>query len=200
MDSMVKVFLLRSDLVSAKKQLESNLFEAQQQNSVIKVTKGQMEIQIQTIIQAKEVIQGEVKCLKLELDAERSRAEQEWDAVTRQLAQAEQEGQAALERQKVAHEEEVNRLQEKWEKERFLLQQELDKTLETLERERTDLEMRLREQQTETEALHAQREEERTQADSTLYELSSWSIRIPTCDSPSLTTFPFLIAGFSRAS
>lgn len=59
-------------------------------------------------------ILGEVKCLKLELDAERSRAEQERDAVARQLAQAEQDGQAALERQKVAHEEEVNRLQEKW--------------------------------------------------------------------------------------
>lgn len=59
-------------------------------------------------------ILGEVKCLKLELDAERSRAEQERDAVARQLAQAEQEGQAALEQQKVAHEEELNRLQEKW--------------------------------------------------------------------------------------
>lgn len=59
-------------------------------------------------------ILGEVKCLKLELDTERSHAEQERDAVARQLAQAEQEGQAALERQKVAHEEEVNRLQEKW--------------------------------------------------------------------------------------
>lgn len=59
-------------------------------------------------------ILGEVKCLKLELDAERSRAEQERDAVARQLAQAEQEGQAALERQKAAHEEEVNRLQKKW--------------------------------------------------------------------------------------
>lgn len=57
---------------------------------------------------------GEVKCLKLELDAERIRAQQERDAVARQLAQAEQESQAALERQKVAHEEEVNRLQEKW--------------------------------------------------------------------------------------
>lgn len=118
-------------------------------------------------------ILGEVKCLKLELDTERSRAEQERDAVARQLAQAEQEGQAALGRQKVAHEEEVNRLQEKWEKERALLQQKLDKTLETLERERTELEMKLREQQTETEALRAQREEERTQADSALYQVSS---------------------------
>lgn len=57
---------------------------------------------------------GEVKCLKLELDSERTRTEQERDAIARQLAQAEQEGQASLERQKVAHEEEVNRLQEKW--------------------------------------------------------------------------------------
>lgn len=66
-----------------------------------------------------------------------------------------------------------------------MLQQELDKTLETLERERTELEARLREQQTETEALRAQREEERTQADSALYQVSSWSIRIATYDSQS---------------
>lgn len=65
-----------------------------------------------------------------------------------------------------------------------MLQQELDKTLETLERERTELETRLREHQTETEALRAQREEERTQADSALYQVSSWTIRIATCDSP----------------
>lgn len=169
----LELSLIPKSYRSAKEQLESNLFEAQQQNSVIQVTKGQLEVQIQTIIQAKEVIQGEspagmghtafqrdsnsqessesfllpdsgserklllrrvgrekeqgrgseailpdvigeVKCLKLELDAERTRAEQEWDAVARQLAQAEQEGQASLERQKVAHEEEVNRLQEKW--------------------------------------------------------------------------------------
>jgi hypothetical protein len=44
---------------SAKEQLENSLFEAQQQNSVIEVTKGQLEVQIQTITQAKEVIQGE---------------------------------------------------------------------------------------------------------------------------------------------
>lgn len=53
-----------------------------------------------------------------------------------------------------------------------MLQQELEKALETLERERTELEVRLREQQTETEALRAQREEERTHADSTLYQVS----------------------------
>lgn len=54
-----------------------------------------------------------------------------------------------------------------------MLQQELDKTQETLERERTELEMKLREQQTETEAICARREEERVQADSVLYQVSS---------------------------
>ena len=39
--------------------LESSLFEAQQQNSLTEVTKGQLEVQIQTVTQAKEVIQGE---------------------------------------------------------------------------------------------------------------------------------------------
>ncbi|XP_012892805.1 PREDICTED: centrosome-associated protein CEP250-like, partial [Dipodomys ordii] len=101
-------------LSSAKEQLESSLFEAQQQISVIEVTRGQLEVQIQTITQAKDVIQGEVKCLKLELDTERCRAEQERDAAAQQLAQVEQEGQTALEQQKMAHEEEVNQLIEKW--------------------------------------------------------------------------------------
>lgn len=57
---------------------------------------------------------GEVRCLKLELDNERNRAEQERETAARRLAQAEQEGQTALQQQKSAHEEEVNRLQEKW--------------------------------------------------------------------------------------
>lgn len=55
----LELFLIPKSHRSAKEQLESHLFEAQQQNSVIQVTKGQLEVQIQTIIQAKEVIQGE---------------------------------------------------------------------------------------------------------------------------------------------
>lgn len=78
-----------------------------------------------------------------------------------------------------------------------MLQQELDKTLETLGRERTELEVQLREQQTETEALRAQREEERAQADSALYQVSGLAYtslgvylarRVP-------LTFPFPRAG-----
>lgn len=59
-------------------------------------------------------ILGEVRCLKLELDTERSQAEQERETAARQLARAEREGQTALQQQKSAHEEEVKRLQEKW--------------------------------------------------------------------------------------
>ena len=59
-------------------------------------------------------ILGEVRCLKLELDTERSQAEQERETAARQLARAEQEGQTALQLQKSAHEEEVKQLQEKW--------------------------------------------------------------------------------------
>lgn len=55
----LELFLIPKSHRSAKEQLEGNLFEAQQQNSVIQVTNSQLEVQIQTIIQAKEVIQGE---------------------------------------------------------------------------------------------------------------------------------------------
>lgn len=54
-----ELFLIPEPHSSAKEQLESSLFEAQQQNSLIEVTKGQLEVQIQTVTRAKEVIQGE---------------------------------------------------------------------------------------------------------------------------------------------
>lgn len=44
---------------SVKDTLESSLFEAQQHSSHLEITKSQLEIQLHTIIQAKEVIQGE---------------------------------------------------------------------------------------------------------------------------------------------
>lgn len=44
---------------SVKDTLESSLFEAQQQLSHLEITKSQLEIQLHTVIQAKEVIQGE---------------------------------------------------------------------------------------------------------------------------------------------
>lgn len=75
-----------------------------------------------------------------------------------------------------------------------MLQQELEKTLENLGRERTELEMQLREQQTETEALRAQREEAQAQADSALYQVSSsaWeSLGIAACPGSYLLLFHF---------
>lgn len=44
---------------SVKDTLESSLFEAQQQLSHLEITKSQLEIQLHTVVQAKEVIQGE---------------------------------------------------------------------------------------------------------------------------------------------
>lgn len=59
------------------------------------------------------------------------------------------------------------------EKERSWHQQELAKALESLEREKMELEVRLKEQQTEMESIQAQREEERTQAESALCQVRS---------------------------
>lgn len=44
---------------SAKELLESSLFQAQQQVSQLEVTNSQLEMKVQAISQAKEVIQGE---------------------------------------------------------------------------------------------------------------------------------------------
>ena len=44
---------------SVKDTLESSLFEAQQRLSHLEITKSQLEIQLHTVVQAKEVIQGE---------------------------------------------------------------------------------------------------------------------------------------------
>ena len=44
---------------SAKETLESSLFEAQQRLSQLEITRSQLEIQLHTVTQAKEVIQGE---------------------------------------------------------------------------------------------------------------------------------------------
>lgn len=42
-----------------KETLESSLFEAQQRISQLEITRSQLEMQLHTVIQAKEVVQGE---------------------------------------------------------------------------------------------------------------------------------------------
>lgn len=53
-----RLFFLLLPCRSAKDVLESSLFEAQQLLSQLGVTKGQLEMQLQTVTQAKEVLQG----------------------------------------------------------------------------------------------------------------------------------------------
>ena len=60
------------------------------------------------------------------------------------------------------------------EEERSWHRQELEKVLESLEREKMELEARPREQQAEMEAMRAQREEERAEAESALCQVGSW--------------------------
>lgn len=75
------------------------------------------------------------------------------------------------------------------EKERSRHQQELGKALESLEREKMELEMRLTEQQAETEAIRTQREEERAEAESALCQVGSWGDG--SCDPPTSDHFLF---------
>lgn len=70
------------------------------------------------------------------------------------------------------------------EKERSWHQQELDKALESLKREKTELEMKLQEQQADMETIRRQREKERAEAESALCQVGSWED--PSCDSPYL--------------
>uniref|UniRef100_A0A663NCH6 Centrosomal protein 250 n=1 Tax=Athene cunicularia TaxID=194338 RepID=A0A663NCH6_ATHCN len=95
---------------SMKEMLESSLFEAQQRLSQLEITRSQLEIQLHTVTQAKEVIQGEVKCLQCELEAERSLIRQERENMAQQLLQTEQQYNSSLKLQQTDHEVEINKL------------------------------------------------------------------------------------------
>lgn len=93
-----------------KETLESSLFEAQQRISQLEISRSQLEIQLHTVIQAKEVVQGEVKCLQSELEAERSLMKQERENMAQQLLQTEQQYNNALKLHQTDHEVEINKL------------------------------------------------------------------------------------------
>ncbi|XP_074697996.1 uncharacterized protein LOC141930691 [Strix aluco] len=95
---------------SVKETLESSLFEAQQHFSQLEITRSQLEIQLHTVTQAKEVIQGEVKCLQCELEAERSLMRQERENMAQQLLQTEQQCNNTLKLQQADQEVEINQL------------------------------------------------------------------------------------------
>ncbi|XP_026553497.1 centrosome-associated protein CEP250 isoform X3 [Pseudonaja textilis] len=111
---------------SGKDLLESNFFQTQQQLSQLEVTRDQLEMKIQTINQAKEVVQGEVKCLRAELEAAKSKVEQEKEEKAQQLSQIEQKYQETLRRCYTVHKEEMDTLSKKLGNERERRQIELE--------------------------------------------------------------------------
>ncbi|XP_068064399.1 centrosome-associated protein CEP250-like [Anomalospiza imberbis] len=95
---------------SAKESLESRLSAAQQQISQLETTRNHLEDQVLTVTQAKEVIEGEVKCLQDELEAERSLRRQEREDTAQQLLQAEQQHHKSLRLQGTAQQLEIKKL------------------------------------------------------------------------------------------
>ncbi|XP_056363141.1 centrosome-associated protein CEP250-like [Oenanthe melanoleuca] len=151
---------------SAKESLESSLFAAQQQVSQLEITRNHLEAQMLTVMQAKEVIQGEVKCLQRELEAERALRRQEQEGTAQQLLQAEQQHQESLRLQRTAQQLELNKLlqdlasererhhaemQEQWEKEKAEREQEHQKILSEMRQKFATLEAQQEAEQTRFE-------------------------------------------------
>ncbi|XP_061298055.1 centrosome-associated protein CEP250-like [Pezoporus flaviventris] len=121
---------------SVNETLENSLSEAQRHILQLEITKSQLEIQLQTVTQANELIQGEVKCLRWKLEAERYLMQQERKTMAEQLSQAEQQHDETLKLLETDHEVEVNKLlqalaiaegvQQSWLLEKKLLLQQLE--------------------------------------------------------------------------
>ncbi|XP_056363140.1 centrosome-associated protein CEP250-like [Oenanthe melanoleuca] len=151
---------------SAKESLESSLFVAQQQVSQLEITRNHLEAQMLTVMQAKEVIQGEVKCLQRELEAERALRRQEQEGTAQQLLQAEQQHQESLRLQRTAQQLELNKLLQDLASERERHHAEMQETLEQWEKEKAEREQEhqkvLSEMRQKVATLQAQKEEEQT--------------------------------------
>ncbi|XP_014741683.1 PREDICTED: centrosome-associated protein CEP250 [Sturnus vulgaris] len=150
---------------SAKESLESSLFAAQQQVSQLEITRSHLEAQVLTVTQAKEVIQGEVKCLQHELEAERALRMQEQEDRAQQLLQAEQEHHESLRLQGTAQQLQVNKLLQDLASEREKHNAEMQETLEQWEKQKAEREQEhqkvLFEMRQKVATLQAQQEEER---------------------------------------
>ncbi|KAF7238995.1 hypothetical protein EYD10_14377 [Varanus komodoensis] len=153
---------------STKDILESSLFQAQQQVSQLEVTTGQLEMKVQAISQAKEVIQGEVKCLSMELEAAKSKVEQEKEEKAQQLLQAEQKYQETLNQCQIVHKEEMNVIYQELEGERKRHHIEMEEVLKRMIMEKEEIEIvcekKLLELQKQVIAIQAQIEAELTVA------------------------------------
>ncbi|XP_068064386.1 nesprin-1-like [Anomalospiza imberbis] len=125
---------------SAKESLESKLIAAQQQISQLETTRNHLEAQVLTVTQAKEMIEGEVKCLQDELEAERSLRRQEREDTAQQLLQAEQQHHESLRLQGTAQQLEIKKLLQDLASERERHRAEMQETLEQWEKEKAERE------------------------------------------------------------
>ncbi|XP_076208163.1 uncharacterized protein LOC143167043 isoform X1 [Aptenodytes patagonicus] len=160
---------------SVKETLESSLFEAQQHLSQLEIARSQLEIQLHTVTQAKEVIQGEVKCLQCELEAERSLVKQERENMAQQLLRTEQQYNSTLKLCETDHEVEINKLLQDLASEREGHHSELQEMLEQWEKEKAETgrehEKKLFDMKQKVATVHAQQEEERTRVENAKQEV-----------------------------
>ncbi|XP_072775652.1 uncharacterized protein [Taeniopygia guttata] len=151
---------------SAKESLESRLCAAQQQISQLEVTWNHLEAQVLSVTQTKEVLEGEVKCLQRELEAERALRRQEREDTAQQLLQAEQQYHESLRLQGTAQQLEIKKLLQDLSSERERHHAEMQETLEQWEKEKAEREQEhkkvLFEMRQKVATLLAQQEEEQT--------------------------------------
>nr|XP_041572924.1 centrosome-associated protein CEP250 isoform X4 [Taeniopygia guttata] len=151
---------------SAKESLDSRLCAAQQQISQLEVTWNHLEAQVLSVTQTKEVLEGEVKCLQRELEAERALRRQEREDTAQQLLQAEQQHHESLRLQRTAQQLEIKKLLQDLSSERERHHAEMQETLEQWEKEKAEREQEhkkvLFEMRQKVATLLAQQEEERT--------------------------------------
>ncbi|XP_074461521.1 uncharacterized protein LOC141750407 isoform X2 [Larus michahellis] len=137
---------------SGKETLECSLLEAQQHLSELEISRSHLETQLHAVAQAKEVIQGEVKCLQWELEAERSLLKRERQNMAQALLQKEQQHTDTLKVREADHQGEINKLLQdvaiaegqrlSWLSEKRLLSQRLERlqrAVARLDREKTEL-------------------------------------------------------------
>ncbi|KAM9650025.1 uncharacterized protein ACIBXB_012002 [Morphnus guianensis] len=167
-----------------KETLESGLLEAQQRLCQLEIARSQLEIQLHTVRQAKEVIQGrmlpfvpfagEVKCLQCELEAERSLMKQERENMAQQLLRTEEQYKDTLRLRETDHKVEINKLLQDLASEREGHRSELQEMLEQWEKEKAETERehekKLCDMKQKVATMQAQQEEERTRVENAKQE------------------------------
>ncbi|KAM6092011.1 uncharacterized protein LJ206_005243 [Theristicus caerulescens] len=160
---------------SVKETLESSLFEAQQHLSQLEIARSQLEIRLRAVTQAKKVTEGEVKCLRRELEAERSLMRQERENMARQLLRTEQQYDKTLRLWQTDHEVEISKLLQDMASEREGRRSELQEMLEQWEKEKAETERehekKLFDMKQKVATMQAQQEEERTRVENAKQEV-----------------------------